>query len=251
MPGETTAATIALRGDLHTHTHYSDGAGTVLEMVAGAQELGLEYLAITDHSPRLRVANGLDRPRLERQWQELATVGRSTDVAVLRGIEVDILRDGSLDQAPDVLARTEVVVTSVHAGLDSDPAALTRRMVAAVANPHTLVLGHCTGRKRRVDGSWRPSSQFDAELVFAACAMFGVAVEVNARPDRDDPPDELVALAVESGCLFAIDSDAHAVEQLSFLTRGADRAASLGIPPERIINTWPLGQLLSHSQRRR
>ena len=240
-----------LRGDLHCHTDASDGGSPMWEMAEVAQRMGREYLAITDHSPRLRIAHGLTRERLSAQWVEMERVQKDFDCRLLRGIEVDILADGALDQADDMLAGTNIVVASVHSSLRADAATMTRRMVAAVSNPHTLVLGHCTGRHRRSDGTWRPPSDFDADIVFSACEKFGVAVEINSRPERQDPPMPLLELARDTGCLFAINTDAHAPGQLEFWSLGAARASEAGIPPERIINTWPEAQLMSHSRRRR
>ena len=240
-----------LRGDLHAHTTWSDGGASLAEMAAVAGELGREYLAVTDHSPRLRVANGLSRERLRAQWDEIERVQAGRGVRILRGIEVDILGDGSLDQADDLLSRLDVVVASVHSDLNGPPDVLTARMVGAVSNPHMTVLGHCTGRRRREDGTWRAASRFDAEVVFAACEMFGVAVEINSRPDRADPPLELLMLANEIGCLFSIDSDAHTTAQLGVLRHGAARAVDAGISPDRIITTWPVDDLLGHAARRR
>lgn len=238
-----------LRGDLHSHTEASDGSVPLTEMVHTAHRLGRSYLAVTDHSPRLTVARGLDADRLRAQIEEvrrlddlLADEGR--DIRVLTGIEVDILADGSLDQTDELLAELDVVVASVHSELRMDAAAMTRRMVTAVANPLVDVLGHCTGRKVE-GGKVRPPSEFDAEIVFEACAAFGTAVEINARPERTDPPDDLLALAAESDCLFAIDSDSHAPGQLAWLALGATRAARAGIDPDRVITTWPLDRLLA------
>ncbi|MFT3889896.1 MAG: PHP domain-containing protein [Arachnia sp.] len=250
-PSPADALTSRLRGDLHCHTTWSDGTASLADQTAGADALGREYLAITDHSPRLRVAYGLTRERLVAQWAEIAQLQPERDVRILRGIEVDILNDGSLDQADDLLSRLDIVVASVHSELNAPADVMTARMVGAASNPHTTVLGHCTGRRRREDGTWRRPSQFDAEVVFAACAMFGVAVEINARPDRADPPLELLMLANELGCLFSIDSDAHATAQLANLRLGAERALEAGIDPDRIITTWPLDRLLAHAARRR
>lgn len=240
-----------LRGDLHTHTTWSDGGSPLWEMAATAEALGHEYLAITDHSPRLRVANGLSRERLLAQWDEIDRIQGERDVRILKGIEVDILADGALDQAPELLGQLDIVVASVHSSLKDDAATMTARMIGAISNPNTTVLGHCTGRKLKPDGTWRDQSSFDAELVFAACAMFGVAVEINSRPERMDPPDELIELAIDAGCLFSIDSDAHAPGQLDFLTYGAARAVAAGVVPDRIITTWPVDRLLEHAGRRR
>lgn len=240
-----------LRGDLHAHTLWSDGGSSVAEMAAVAERLGHEYLAITDHSPRLKVAHGLSRERLEAQWAEIESVQKQRRLRILRGIEVDILGHGELDQADDLLDRLDIVTASVHSDLHADSAVMTRRMVGAVSNPHTTVLGHPTGRKLRADGTWREPSTFDADMVFAACAKFGVAVEINSRPERRDPPLQLLEIARDAGCLFSIDSDAHAPGQLDFLTYGAARAVQAGIDEDRIITTWPLERLLAHARRHR
>ena len=233
----------ALRGDLHAHTAASDGATSIQEMVLAALELGHEYLAITDHSPRLTVANGLSAARLRAQRREIAALDHAvTPFRVLSGIEVDVLDDGGLDQDPDLLDELDVVVASVHSKLRMDRAAMTRRMVAAVSNPRTDVLGHCTGR--RLTGRLRPPSEFDAEAVFAACAEHGVAVEINCRPDRLDPPHALLDLAVAAGCVFTIDTDAHAPGQLDWLLAGCARAVRHGIGPDRVITALPAAELL-------
>ena len=241
----------AVRGDLHTHTDWSDGGSPLEVMARTAARLGHEYVAITDHSPRLTVANGLTADRLEAQLDLVADVDAQVEgTRVLSGIEVDILKDGSLDQDPALLDRLDVVVASVHSDLRADSIAMTRRMLAAVRNPATDVLGHCTGRLVEGGRGTRPPSRFDARRVFEACAEHDVAVEINARPERADPPDDLVRLALEAGCLFSIDSDAHAPGQLDFLDHGCARAAALGVPLERIVTTWPLEDLLAWTGRR-
>ena len=165
-------------------------------MAVAARELGHEYLVLTDHSPRLKVARGLSAERLRRQLDVVA--GLNDELApfrLLTGIEVDILDDGSLDQTAELLARLDLVVASVHSGLRMPAAEMTPRMVAAVSNPHTDVLGHCTGRMVRGRGgrATRPESQFDAELVFAACARAGVAVEINSPPGAAGPAQAAAA----------------------------------------------------------
>jgi putative hydrolase len=238
-----TAMRAALRGDCHTHSDWSDGGSPPREMAEAARDLGHEWVALTDHSPRLTVANGLSIERLEAQ---LALVSRLNEelapFRILTGIEVDILEDGSLDQRDDLLARLDVVVASVHSLLRQPAADMTSRMLTAIANPHTDVLGHCTGRM--VLGRGRPESQFDHEAVFAACAEHGVAVEINCRPERQDPPDALLRLAADAGCDFAIDSDAHAPGQLGWLDGGCIRAEQFGITPDRVVNTRPAASLM-------
>jgi putative hydrolase len=240
----------ALRGDLHAHSDWSDGGSPLEEMAMTALELGHEYLVLTDHSPRLTVANGLTAARLADQLDAVDAVeeqllASGATFRLLRGIEVDILDDGALDQTEEMLGRLDVVVASVHSKLRMEGQAMTRRMLAAVANPETNVLGHCTGRLVRGGRGVRPQSTFDAAAVLAACADHDVAVEINSRPERCDPPDDLVGIALEAGCLFSIDSDAHAPGQLDFLDYGAARAEGLGVPLDRIVNTWPADRLLA------
>lgn len=231
-----------LRGDLHSHSEWSDGLTPIDLMVDAAKALGHEYLALTDHSPRLTVARGLSPERLREQLGVVAGF-RGDGFTLLTGIEVDILDGGELDQEEGLLAELDVVVASAHSKLRMERGPMTRRLVAAVSNPHVDVLGHVTGRLIRGSRGERPPSTFDARAVFAACAAHGVAVEINSRPEREDPPDELIAIALAEGCLFSIDSDAHAPGQLSLIDYGAVRAEAAGVPSERIVTTWPLERL--------
>jgi putative hydrolase len=242
--GPGAALRAALRGDLHVHSDWSDGGSPIAEMARTASELGHEYIALTDHSPSLRVARGLSSERLREQLDVVAEVNAQlAPFRVLTGIEVDILEDGSLDQEPELLERLDVVVGSVHSKLRSSRDVMTRRMVTAIANPHLDVLGHCTGRM--VAGSrTRPESEFDADLVFEACRQFDVAVEINCRPERLDPPRRLLRQALDRGCLFAIDTDAHAPGQLDWQAYGCARAAECGVPTDRVVNTWSVDDLL-------
>jgi putative hydrolase len=237
----------ALRGDLHSHSDWSDGGSPIEEMAFTAIELGHDYLVLTDHSPRLTVAHGLSPERLTRQLGVVDAVNEhlAGGFTLLKGIEVDILDDGSLDQDDDLLARLDVRVASVHSKLKMESAAMTRRMVAAVQHPRTNVLGHCTGRMVMGNRGTRAESQFDAKRVFEACAESGTAVEINSRPERRDPPTRLLELARDIGCLFSIDSDAHAPGQLDFQVYGCERAEEAGIDPDRIVNTWPKERLLT------
>lgn len=236
----------ALKGDLHLHSDWSDGSAPITEMMATAQRLGHQYCALTDHSPRLTVANGLSAERLRRQLDVIDEIReRFAPMRILTGIEVDILDDGSLDQDAELLGRLDIVVASVHSKLKMDSAAMTRRMIRAVSSGRANVLGHCTGRLVEGSRGTRDESAFDAHQVFAACEANGVAVEINSRPERRDPPTRLLNLALEMGCVFAIDTDAHAPGQLDFLGYGAQRALDVGLPQERIVNTWPVDRLLS------
>lgn len=234
----------ALRGDLHVHSHWSDGSAPIEEMMAAAAALGHEYCALTDHSPRLKVANGLSADRLRSQLDVIDELReRFSPMRILTGIEVDILDDGTLDQEPELLDRLDVVVASVHSKLAMDAEAMTRRMVRAVSQARVTVLGHCTGRLVSGGRGPRPESRFDAEAVFTACRDHHTAVEINSRPERRDPPTRMIALAAEIGCHFAVDTDAHAPGQLDFLGLGAQRAVDLGVPPDRVVNTWPADRL--------
>ena len=237
----------ALRGDLHSHSDWSDGGSPIEEMVASAMELGHDYLALTDHSPRLTVANGLTAARLAKQLKVVDAINGHLEDSfrLLKAIEVDILDDGTLDQTEQMLDALDVRVASVHSKLRMDSPSMTRRMIAAVRNRHTNILGHCTGRLVEGNRGTRKQSTFDARAVFEACAETGTAVEINSRPERTDPPDDLLTLSIETGCLFAIDTDAHAPGQLDFQAYGCERAQRLGVPLERIVNTWPLEDLLA------
>jgi len=190
----------ALKGDLHLHSNWSDGSAPISEMMSTAKALGHEYCALTDHSPRLTVAHGLSAERLRRQLDVIDELHeRYAPMRVLTGIEVDILEDGSLDQDSELLERLDVVVASVHSKLSMDAAAMTRRMVRAVSSGHADVLGHCTGRLVEGSRGTRPESKFDAATVFAACVANNVAVEINSRPERRDPPTRLLNLALQTG----------------------------------------------------
>lgn len=236
----------ALRGDLHTHSDWSDGGSPIQEMAETARDLGHEYLALTDHSPRLRVARGLSAERLREQLEVVEALNEElAPFRILTGIECDILEDGSLDQDPELLAELDVVVASVHSKLRMPSPEMTARMVTAIANPAVDILGHCTGRLVTGDRGIRPGSVFDADEVFAACQRFGVAVEINCRPERLDPPRRLLRLAVEHGCVFAIDTDAHAPGQLDWQPYGCARAEECGVTPDQVLNTLPATDLLA------
>jgi putative hydrolase len=240
----------ALRGDLHVHSDWSDGGSPIDEMARAARDLGHEYMVLTDHSPRLTVARGLTAERLRSQLDVVAALNLElAPFRILTGIEVDINEDGTLDQEPSLLAELDLVVGSVHSKLRAPSDEMTPRMVAAISNPHLDVLGHCTGRM--VSGKrGRPESSFEADIVFAACAQFDVAVEVNSRPERQDPPKRLIRLALEAGCRFAIDTDAHAPGQLAWQIDGCERAFLSGVTPDRVINTWSADDLLAWTRSR-
>ena len=235
---------VSLRGDCHSHSDWSDGGSPIRAMAEAARALGHEYLVLTDHSARLTVAHGLNAARLRAQLDVLAELNEElAPFRILTGIEVDILEDGSLDQELGLLAELDVVVASVHSKLRMEAPAMTERMLAAIESPHTDILGHCTGRL--ITGRGRAQSTFDADAVFGACARTGTAVEINSRPERQDPPQDLLRRAVSLGCSFAIDTDAHAPGQLGWLGRGCAKAADAAVPPERIVNRSAADELLA------
>jgi putative hydrolase len=225
----------SLRGDCHSHSDWSDGGSPILEMAEAARDLGREYLVLTDHSARLTVAHGLNEERLSEQLEVVRDLNEKlAPFRILTGMEVDVLEDGSLDLDLDLLGQLDVVVASVHSKLRMEAGPMTARMLAAIESPHTDILGHCTGRI--IVGRGRPQSTFDAEAVFEACARNGTAVEINSRPERQDPPEDLLRQAIELGCSFAIDTDAHAPGQLEWLGRGCRNAVAAGLPFDRVVN---------------
>jgi putative hydrolase len=246
LNGAAQALLDSLRGDCHSHSDWSDGGSPILEMAEAARDLGHDYLVLTDHSARLTVAHGLNAERLRAQLDVVTALNEDlAPFRILTGIEVDILEDGSLDQELNLLAELDVVVASVHSKLRMESPAMTERMLAAIESPHTDILGHCTGRL--ITGRGRAQSTFDADAVFGACARTGTAVEINSRPERQDPPQDLLRQAVSLGCSFSVDTDAHAPGQLGWLGRGCAKAVDAAVPPERIVNRGSIDELLSWS----
>ncbi|HEY7926363.1 MAG TPA: PHP domain-containing protein [Candidatus Dormibacteraeota bacterium] len=244
VPDAARALRAALRGDCHTHSDWSDGGSPIAEMALAARALGHEYIVLTDHSPRLTIARGLTEERLRRQLDVVAELNATlAPFRILTGIEVDILEDGALDQTPELLGELDLVVASVHSKLRMPEPEMTRRMLAAVANPHTDVLGHCTGRI--VVGRGRPESTFDHHAVFTACRDHGVAVEVNSRPERLDPPRRLLRAAVELGCRLAVDTDAHAPGELEWQMNGCVRAEECGATASSVVNAMSADELIA------
>jgi len=238
----------ALKGDCHVHSIWSDGGSEIGEMAEAARSLGHEYIVLTDHSPRLTVANGLSVERLREQLGLVAELNAELKpFRILTGIEVDINEDGTLDQEAELLSSLDVVVGSVHSKLRMEGKEMTRRMVTALANPRLDILGHCTGRMKTAKRN-RPPSDFDAEIVFAAALRFDKAVEINARPERLDPPKRLLRLAVEAGCRLSVDTDAHAPGQLEWLDYGCERAAACGVEVASIVNAMPADDLVAWAQ---
>ena len=233
-----------LRGDCHSHSDWSDGGSPPWEMAGTARDLGHEWIALTDHSPRLTVANGLSAERLIRQFGVVHAL--NDDLApfrVLTGIEVDILDDGSLDQREDLLAELDVVVASVHSKLRMPSGPMTERMVAAVRNPNVDVLGHCTGRLLGGGRGSRPESVFDAEAVFTACRENGVAVEINCRPSGRTR--RIRCSPWRSSWAACSRSTPTRTRRGSWTgsTAAAHGPRQAGIPASRIINTQPASKV--------
>ncbi|HEY0831311.1 MAG TPA: PHP domain-containing protein [Candidatus Dormibacteraeota bacterium] len=228
------------KGDVHSHSTWSDGRATMLEMARGAEAMGYSYLGVTDHSPRIKVVNGLDANRLLAQSREMAEVqAQVPGVALLQGIEVDILEDGSLDLPDMVLELLDVVIASPHVKLRQEPAAMTERMLRAVSHPHVDVIGHPTGRR---PGS-REGANYDFEAVFKEAARNGVALEIDCDPARMDLSPEMARLALELGCRFSLDADAHAPAELAYVPMGMWMARRAGIPQDSILNFRALEDL--------
>jgi putative hydrolase len=223
-------------GDIHSHTKWSDGRATMLEMAQGAQAMGYRYLGITDHSPRITVVHGLNAERLVAQSREMAEVQKQVDgVTLLQGIEVDILEDGALDLPDAVLEILDVVIASPHVKLRQEPAAMTERMMRAVSHPHVDVIGHPTGRR---PGS-REGATYDFEAVFKEAAKNGIALEIDCDPARMDLSPEMARMARDLGCDFVVDGDAHAPAEFAYVPMAMWMARRAGIPQERIRNFRP------------
>jgi DNA polymerase (family X) len=226
-----------LRGDLHAHTDYSDGQATVEEMVRHAAELGYDYIALTDHSPAARIANGLDVNRVEEKLREVERLRTKLGPAkprILFGTEVDILPDGKLDYPDEVLAKFDVVVASIHSAFRAGRDELTRRLIAAVANPHVHILGHPTGR---LIGT-RDPLEFDFERVMKMAIEHNVALEVNGSMYRLDLNDVMAKAAQEAGALLAIGSDAHSTAQMDQIRYGVFQARRGWVEARSVVNTW-------------
>jgi DNA polymerase (family 10) len=229
-----------LRGDLHCHSTWTDGRASIEEMAKSAQAAGLEYFALTDHSQRLAMVHGLDAPRLREQWAEIdAVAARLGGITILRGIEVDILEDGALDLADDVMGELDWVVASVHSKLDMDADAMTRRMVRAIRNRHVDVIGHPGGRMI----GHREASSFDMGEIMRAAREEGCALEINSQPERLDLTDTGCLAAKQAGVKLVISSDAHSTLGFSLLQYGIGQARRGWLEAGDILNTRRLNQL--------
>ena len=237
-----------LRGDLHTHTTESDGKDELRAMAAAARDAGLEYIAITDHSQSLAMANGLDERRaLAHAARVRALDAEGIGIRLLAGIECDIRSDGSMDLADDCLAALDIVVASVHSGFNQDRAEMTDRILKALANPHVDILGHPTGRKLLK----RPPYPVDMEAVVDAAARHGVAIEINCQVNRLDVNDVHAKLARDRGVPLVISSDAHGKDAFARLRWGVIVARRAWLEPAQVLNTRPLEQFKRALRRHR
>ena len=225
-----------LQGDLHMHTTASDGKATLAEMAAAAQERGLKYICITDHSKRVSMANGLDSARLRKQWKEIDRLNRELDgFVVLKGIECDILEKGGMDLPDDVLAEADWVVASVHYGQNQPREQITERILGALENPHVSIIAHPTGRLI----NRREPYAVDLEQVFAAAKRYGKFMELNANPARLDLDDVNCIAAKRHGIPIVISSDAHSTGGLDVLRYGVIQARRGGLTAADVANTRP------------
>jgi DNA polymerase (family 10) len=237
-----------IRGDLHLHSKWTDGQSTILEMVRACKERGYQYCAITDHSQAVHVAGGLNAEDFEKQREEIDNVRRKVrGITVFSGCEVDILPDGSLDLPDHLLEQLDVVVAAVHAKMDMNQSAMTKRVLKALAHPAVAILAHPTGRLI----NQREPFAVDLEEIFHAAKENGVAVELNAQPDRLDLNDLHLFRAREIGVKIAINTDAHSSEQLRFMSYGIDQARRGGLEKRHVLNTMTQTQLQSWLKQRR
>ena len=231
-----------IKGDLHMHTTASDGKYSIEEMAEAARQLGHQYIAIADHSKSVTIANGLDERRMAAHIKKLlAANAKDRGIRILVGSEVDILKDGSLDYSDELLAQFEVVVCSVHSYMNLDRAAMTERLLAAIENPYTQIIGHPTGRLLLR----RDPYDYDMAKVLDAAAKHGVAMECNSYPDRLDLADIYLRMCKERGVKVVIDTDSHNTLHLPFIDYGVVMARRGWLEKENVINTLPIDQFLA------
>jgi DNA polymerase (family 10) len=231
-----------IRGDLQMHTIASDGRNSIEEMAEAARALGYEYIALTDHSKAMTVANGMDEKRTLQQIKKIQRIQESmSGIRLLSGIEVDIRKDGSLDLDNEVLAQLDLVVASVHSYMSLEPAEMTERILAAIENPYTQIIAHPTGRLILR----RDPFDYDMKRIFTAAANYGVAMECNAYPDRLDLRDVHLQLAKQCGVKIVISTDSHSTSHLAYMKYGVQTARRGWIEKTDVINTLPLRDFLS------
>jgi DNA polymerase (family X) len=238
-----------LLGILHAHTDLSDGVDTMEVMAEATRTRGYQYFGVADHSKSAHYAGGLSVDEILAQHQEVDLLNKryGKSFRILKGIESDILSDGSLDYPDDVLARFDFVVASVHGRFKLDRKAQTQRIIRAVENPFTTILGHMTGRQLLR----RPGYEVDIEAILSACAAHGVAVEINANPWRLDLDWRWHRRALELGCMMSINPDAHSTDELDLTHWGVEMARKGGVPANRVLNAFTLPRMMQHLKRRK
>ena len=238
-----------LRGILHCHTDASDGTETLESMALATRERGFQYFGVADHSKSAHYAGGLSLEEIEQQQREADRLNNSFGKVfrIFKGIESDILADGSLDYPDEVLETFDFVVASIHGRFKLDRNAQTDRLLRAVSNPHTTVIGHMTGRQLLR----RPGYDIAVEKVLRACAKHGVAVEINAHPWRLDLDWRWHKAALDFGCMMSVNPDAHSIRELDHMHWGVEMARKGGVPAKRVLNTMKLLEITQHLKRRR
>ncbi|MDP2642948.1 MAG: DNA polymerase/3'-5' exonuclease PolX [Candidatus Peregrinibacteria bacterium] len=229
-----------MKGDLHNHTTYSDGKASIEEMAEAFIAKGYEYFAVTDHSSVMAIVNGMSTKDIQRQWKEIDELNKKLKgkIKILKGCEVDILKDGSLDFNDDVLKQLDIVVISAHMYGTLPYDAQTERLLTAIENPYAKILGHPTGRLINK----RAPMEFDIEKVIEACVQNNVAIEINSNPSRLDLPDIFIKIAKDKGAKFVIDTDSHSVEQPDFMEYGVFNARRGWLTKDDVLNTKSLGK---------
>ncbi len=231
-----------IQGDLHVHTNWSDGVSSIEDIALRAREMGYSYIAVTDHSPNLKIARGLPPEKLIEQFEKIRMLnGQMDNLYIFTGVEVDILPEGRLDHSDDVLAQADIVIASIHSGFRQDRDTITKRMVAAIENEHVDIIGHPTGRLL----GYREPYAVDVEEIIEAAARYDKVLEINASPDRLDLNDFYARLARESGVRVAINTDAHDLRRLDEMVYGVSVARRAWLEQQYVLNTLPLPDLLN------
>ena len=238
-----------LRGILHCHTDASDGTETLKMMANATRKRGFQYFGVADHSQSAHYAGGLSPEEIDAQHREANRLNKSfgKEFRILKGIESDILADGSLDYPDEILSRFDFVVASIHGRFKLEEKEQTARLLRAISNPRTTILGHMTGRQLMR----RPGYDVDIETVLRACARYGVAIEINAHPWRLDLDWRWHQAALDFGCMLSINPDAHSIGELDHMHWGVEMARKGGVPADRVLNAMSLTQLMRHLKRRR
>lgn len=230
-----------IKGDLHVHSNYSDGTYSIKQMAEAAQKCGYEYIAITDHSQRIRIAHGLDEPRLRKQWEEIDALNDTMKgFTILKGAEVDILADGTLDYPDYILKELDLTVCSIHSKFKLSMKEQTRRISIAMDNPYFTIFGHPTGRI--ING--REPYIYDKSTIFSLAVTNNKIIEINANPDRLDLNGEMVRVAKEHGVLFSIGTDAHGIHDFSYIALGIGQARRGWLTKDNVVNTRNQRELL-------